>query len=101
MNKEPICDFCSAKSAPWVYKAETYVAWESKYLNGLSVGDWAACDSCKKLIDAGDREGLTRRSFECMVFLHPEMNLMPAEVLDGIKKSLKDCHEGFFKHRKI
>lgn len=100
-EKEPICDFCSAKTAPWVFKADTYVAWENKYLNGLSVGDWAACDTCKQLVDAGDRVALTARSFECMVFLHPEMHLLEDWMKEGIKEALKDCHEGFFANRRV
>ena len=57
-----ICDFCSYPSVVWCYPARSFVAYIVANIGGESVGDWAACEQCHRLIEAGDRAGLMERS---------------------------------------
>ena len=57
-----ICDFCSYPSVVWCYPARSFVAYVVANIGGESVGDWAACEQCHRLIEVGDRAGLTERS---------------------------------------
>lgn len=66
-----ICDFCSAPGVRWTFAARDFVLDAEKTgltndvgapLDWASREGWAACDPCKLLIMATDREGLARRS---------------------------------------
>lgn len=98
-NGKPICDFCSAPEAPWVYEADDCKLWEQGGFGGTSIGDWAACDTCKALIDKGDRNALHRQMYESMLFKEPILSLLNDTELNGIKKSLRHVLETFFAHR--
>lgn len=58
---ELVCDFCCRPDPPWEYFVSGNVM-----LPGIteSLGSWCACDGCRELIDADDREGLAQRAFE-------------------------------------
>jgi len=62
---------------------------------GESVGDWAACDLCHVLIEAGDRNGLAKRSLDELILKHPEA-ITAAAIL---RKDLAELHQQFFSHR--
>jgi hypothetical protein len=53
-----ICDFCSGPGPAWRYPAISF--YDS--FGGRSVEDWLACEVCHRMIAAGDRDGLSRRS---------------------------------------
>lgn len=53
--RAPICDFCDHPDVRWAYPTNE-VPGEDGYHGG-----WAACQSCYRLIEAGDRAGLARR----------------------------------------
>ena len=89
------CDFCSAPCPGWRYPARSFIAYRATNLAGESVGDWAACDACHKLIEAGDREHLAQRSLDELILRHPEAR-PAAEILF---QDLADLHRQFFEHR--
>ena len=89
------CDFCSAPFPSWRYPARSFIAYRAANLAGESVGDWAACDACHKLIEADDHEHLAQRSLDELILKHPEARAA-AEILFN---DLADLHRQFFEHR--
>ena len=89
------CDFCSAQCPSWRYPARSFIAYRASNLAGESVGDWAACDACHKLIEANDHEHLAQRSLDELILRHPEAR-PAAEILF---QDLADLHRQFFEHR--
>lgn len=63
-----ICDFCSDPNVEFAYPARDFnrpvAATPQMSVSLSSTGGWAACRPCHDLIEATDREGLYRRSFE-------------------------------------
>lgn len=59
MTQPLVCDFCNAPDPPWEYPAATS---EMPLGVGTSLGAWCACDNCRQLIEAEDREGLVSRA---------------------------------------
>jgi hypothetical protein len=53
-----VCDFCSAPDPVWLHPAYSF----DDLCGARSRGDWVACDECARMIAAGDRLGLARRS---------------------------------------
>ena len=90
-----ICDFCSAPDPLWRYPARTFLAYCLANVAGESVGDWAACDVCHKLIEAGDRKGLAQHSLDELMLKHPETR--PAAAV--LYENLAELHDQFFEHR--
>ena len=89
------CDFCSAPCPSWRYPARSFIAYRAANLAGESVGDWAACDACHKLIEADDHEHLAQRSLDELILKYPEAR-SAAEILFD---ELADLHRQFFEHR--
>ena len=88
----PICDFCSEPHVVWRYPAQTFVAYVVAGVVGQSVGDWAACTICYRLIEAGDRTGLLERSLRTLLEKNPE--LQPGEAV--LRRQLAHFHELFY-----
>lgn len=95
IDADLICDFCSAPAPAWRYPARTFLAYCVANVAGESVGDWAACDECHRLIEAEDRNGLAQRSLEELILKHPEAWLAAAALYED----LADLHNQFFAHR--
>lgn len=89
------CDFCSAPCPSWRYPARSFIAYRAANLAGESVGDWAACDACHKLIEADDHEHLAQRSLDELILKHPEARAA-TEILFH---DLAGLHRQFFEHR--
>ena len=89
------CDFCSAPCPSWRYPARSFIAYRASNLAGESVGDWAACHACHKLIEADDRYSLAQRSLDELILKHPEAGAA-AEILF---QDLAELHRQFFEHR--
>jgi hypothetical protein len=89
------CDFCSAPGPTWAYPAQDFIAYLALPLVGESVGAWAACEECHRLIEAGDREGLAVRSLDELIFRCPEA----AIAAQALKQELRQLHELFFTKR--
>ena len=91
----PKCDFCSAPEPVWAYPARDFVAYLAMPVVGESVGAWAACEECHRLIEAGNREGLAVRSLDELVMQRPEIALAAPEL----KERLSMLHSLFFANR--
>ena len=90
-----ICDFCSEPNVAWRYPAESFIAYAAGGFVGQSVGDWAACSKCHRLIKAGDRAGLLQRSLDALLEKNPDMREAEAEFRDEIS----GFHRMFFEHQ--
>jgi len=108
---DPVCDFCSDPHeqitnryhvpdfglAGMATNPKDDVGWASK-------GDWAACEKCHRLIEAGDRDGLSRRSLESFFKLHPEVPNTPryrnemANAIGLLHVTVFELIEGVEKH---
>lgn len=86
------CDFCSAAAPAWAYPAKDFVAYVALPVVGESLGAWAACEECHRLIEAGDREGLAVRSLDELIFQWPEA----AIAVPALKQELSRLHDLFF-----
>lgn len=74
----PICDFCSERPVTARYHAETFEMKSNLVetpFHQMSMGDWAACSDCEKLIDAYDWEGVVARAVTAFFRNHPELEL--------------------------
>src|ERR1035438_7108962 len=56
-----ICDFCNAPNPVWRFSARPFVV-DYGTMASASDADWAACDACRDLILADDRNGLVDRA---------------------------------------
>lgn len=91
-----ICDFCSNKNPTWDYPASDF---EYKPDNFSSVGEgsrgnWAACETCHRMIERGDYRALAVHSAKRLA----------KEKLGGMDyrplvKGLASRHQGFKDHR--
>jgi hypothetical protein len=91
MNGSVICDFCSSPAPRWSYPCPSFE------VQGYgSEGDWAACEECSVLVEAGDREGLALRSAEKYVALH---GLISTGASVMIAETLVDFQALFFEYR--
>jgi hypothetical protein len=90
-----ICDFCSLPSVVWRYPARTFAAYVVANIGGESVGDWAACEQCHRLIEVDDRAGLTERSLVTLIAKHPEMEPARSELMEH----MTSLHVMFFENR--
>ncbi len=85
----PICDFCSRRPVKWHYPAKDIRSVKGVSVPGLidqdSIGDWAACQTCHDLIEAGDNHGLANRTAQSMVAQYrgvdPNTLLLPILVM--------------------
>jgi hypothetical protein len=94
------CDFCSAPDPTWAYPANTFIAFEEHLGQGESVGaishgGWAACDVCHALIEAGDQQGIAKRSLDELLMEHTEMIMATDELL----VEMVALHRSFFDNR--
>lgn len=94
-RSEYICDFCSEPDVAWSYPARDFVGYESEGIVGESVGAWAACEECHRLIESGDRVGLTARSIALLIVSQPEL----VEFKVDIENRLGTVHDRFFGSR--
>jgi hypothetical protein len=90
-----ICDFCSEPNVAWRYPAESFVAYAVANVVGESVGDWAACSICRRLIEDADRSGLLERTLRTLLEKNPDM--LPAEA--ELRDQIGVFHRMFFAHR--
>ena len=90
-----ICDFCSACNVAWRYPAQSFIAYAVAGVVGQSVGDWAACTICHRLIEAGDHSGLLERTIHALLQKSPDLHKAEAEIRDQIAH----FHRMFFAHQ--
>lgn len=86
------CDFCSSPAVRWSYPARDVnmgvVLGGSMPVLHNSRGDWAACDACHDLIEAGDYKSLLNRSIAAF----PGPSFLPQSVVTG---SIVSAHRAF------
>lgn len=80
-----ICDFCSSPKVTWRYPARNILMTD---IQALSVGDWAACDTCHDIIERDGQPGITARTVE--TFKHN---------LPGMDNFILRLHKRFFAER--
>ena len=90
-----LCDFCSAPDAGWRHPARSFIGYVACGVAGESVGDWAACQECHRLIVSGDRARLTERSLSTFMTLHPELE----DVKNELATEMGILHAHFFENR--
>lgn len=96
MNVQAKCDFCSELEPSWSYPAKDFVALQIGAILSTSEGSWAACDTCRELIESGDRNGLADRSAALWVVANPDS----AEVMECLRGELRRIHDLFFANRR-
>ena len=94
MSTEPVCDFCSHRQVVCRYPARDFEVFAIRmgHIITDSIGDWAACAECRRLIEAGDSEALLNRSVR--MFVERFGSAWP-ELVDELRRA----HQGFFQHR--
>lgn len=75
--------------------ARSFIGYVAHGVVGESVGDWAACQECHHLIVSGNRAGLTERSVLTFIAMHPELEVVQAEL----ETKLGILHANFFENR--
>lgn len=63
----PICDFCSDPHPIYWYPCRDF----NTYIGANSVGPWAACETCHRLIESDNRGALNQVSMETYQRDHP------------------------------
>jgi hypothetical protein len=57
-----VCDFCGQPPGTWVFLAhKAYAGWENDIPMEFAP-EWVACEECKPLIEANNREALIERA---------------------------------------
>ncbi len=85
------CDFCCLPDPTWKYPDLNFVANEIC----LSVGAWAACDTCHDLIQRNDAKALAELSTLMMLATHPELEPNRQSIFDDMIQ----LHQRFLVHR--
>jgi hypothetical protein len=98
-NQQYVCDFCSKPEVKWSFLAETFIAFTTPTIVGSSVGNWAACDECRLLVEAENKERLLERSWESLLYDHPEILYLEERYRVSLKNFIKTRHQQFFEHR--
>lgn len=77
-----ICDFCSGSPTVAVYLADDFIvyAMSSARILQESVGGWAACALCEKLIDAGDWDTVLTHSVATFLSNYPSLPILESEI---------------------
>lgn len=108
VRSEPVCDFCAATPVRWRYRAETFnvthyvpaalaAAIKHDQIHNTSEEDWAACDDCHTIIEAGDRVTLLNRALRA----NHDASIPGVDVPhDMLAAMIKTMHDGFFNHRR-
>lgn len=91
------CDFCTSKEPRWEHRAadsqNVLVAiresGRTQSMGQGSLGSWAACDQCHRLIEAGDRQRLAMRAAKDIKRKHAHEGMSLRVVLPAIQSAHK------------
>ena len=84
----PLCDLCSEPEPVWFHPALSFPVNIDGVLVSTSLNEWLACETCHRLIEAGDRDALAIRSADRLIMDHPEF------VLDtGVLSPIRQVHD--------
>lgn len=99
--EDAACDFCGEKPVIVAYPSADFQApdpdgiADKAGVTQNSKGAWAACQTCTDLIEAGEYERLTERSFVSF----PWRRLFPETEWPMLKESLRRLHQKFREFR--
>lgn len=93
------CDFCDSPDPVHVFEAADSILDLGPGPLHHSVGAWAACAECSRLIERGDRDGLVQRGFEAYRREHPEGEVDDTDL--GVLELLRVIHLAFWEGREI
>ena len=95
---EIICVFCCIEGVEikYRYPARSFHAAGSPW---GSAGDWAACQTCHDLIEAGDKKGLVERSVDSFIEKHPGFPSHIPHARRVVANELGELHKMFYKLR--
>lgn len=88
-----VCDFCMTAPPTWEYPCG-WVTLTANAVFGASDDEWAACDACHDLIEAGDLDALVNHLVE---LAQRAIKDMPGRVVQP--EALRINLEGFFEAR--
>ena len=93
----PVCDFCCIQSTCWTFLTDRH----ETQLDNMPVikmsPDWAACNTCKELIEADKRVELLDRSFSYMLDRDRKQNtVLPQSEWHDQKRRIRAIHDGFW-----
>lgn len=90
------CDFCDCdRTAAWSYPAH-----DIEVIPGVtSQANWAACQECHDLIEAGDRAGLRKRCTNTLCIKHGAGHPVPAAFRQQLDRNVAAIHEKFYEAR--
>lgn len=103
VEEYPVCDFCSDIEPRYLEDCETFESYlwgegmdpnKPEYI-GKSLGAWAACEVCHRLIDARKWATLKRRAVDAMCRKHPEM------PRNRVEKGVDIIHGTFRAHKPV
>ncbi len=90
------CDFCSDSKVVARYAARDFAVGVHGDITVESIGDWAACAVCEKLLDALDWNAVVERSTQKFFEHHPNLErLIDRETL---KEDLFDIYAQLMQH---
>lgn len=94
----PKCDFCSTRPVRWSYPARTFVRTIGVTDVG-SDGNWAACEDCYALIQAGNRDALVKRSMALFPQNNPDMANLNRQERRVLSREIRRTQDSFWEHR--
>ena len=90
-----VCDFCSSPNVQWAYPTEGFVMPLIGPVDWESVGGWAACPECHKLIENHKRDELVERAIARIPLANYEEWMRPQ-----LTAALRELHNTFWLNRK-
>jgi len=100
-DQAAICDFCSSQAVAWSYDVDDFQIIDRPEVHEGwgSVGNWAACDECHELVEAGDQRELAMHSLKTFFTSHPEVPDRP-EVRASVYEHIRKVHGEFWQKKK-
>lgn len=89
-----VCDFCAAPGPRWTYGC---LPFNYEGINAGSADDWAACDRCHDLVEAGEWDELAERGQAGMTF-HTGITISSRQ-LSFMRDKVRAMHQQFVAHR--
>lgn len=93
-----LCDFCSSPVVAYSYPCRDFTIPGTP---AASVGAWAACEACARLIDADQRDALALRACRLanrsLLFGYAPLSGLAGE--NELVACLRELHGWFFAHR--
>lgn len=89
------CDFCTAEPTHRLYACRNFVWLNHTIFAHESVGAWAACEECARLVDGGKWAELTERALAQFKIIHG----YSAQEERYFRERFREIHQLFQEHR--